>query len=238
MLVNFLKNFFPKRCLNCKLWDEFLCEKCFRTLKFLKKQRCPYCNHPSPGGITHNPRCTHHPNKKPRKLHLNGALSAVEYDNLAKKLVSEFKYYPQVKDLEEVIEKIFVRYFTPEEEYFKYDTVVTAVPLHPRRQRERGFNQAKIIAQILADLWELKTDFNLLVRKKNTDQQMGLTRRQRFKNINGAFDLSKTVNPQHLTSNIILVDDVWTTGATLKECCKVLKRSGVPKVWAVTLARD
>lgn len=240
MLSTLRDLFFPKRCLKCSAWDTFLCEECFRSLSFLKTQFCPYCNKPSPGGITHNPRCTHHSDKEPRKLHLNGALAVVKYDDLAKKLIQEFKYYPQVKDLKEVIAKIFKRYFTLEEEYFPYDTTITAVPLHKRRLRERGFNQAQIIAQILGNLWGLETNFNLLERQKDTDQQMGLSRKQRFRNISGAFrikeDSLRTVNCA--PSTVLIVDDVWTTGATLKECCKVLKHAGAPKVWAVTLARD
>lgn len=238
MIEKIFEALFPERCLGCNKWDKYLCDECWRKLPFLRQQRCPYCDKPSPGGITHQPLCTHLPDGAPRQLHLDGALAALEYNDLARKLVSQFKYYPQVENLKSEIAKIFRRYFTPEEEYFPHDTVITAVPLHWLRHNERGFNQAEVIAKILANLWQLETNFDLLKRKKNTKQQVGLKRSDRFRNIRGAFALSDTLNPQYLPLNIILVDDVWTTGYTLKECAKVLKRNSAQKVWAVTLARD
>jgi predicted amidophosphoribosyltransferase len=79
----------------------------------------------------------------------------------------------------------------------------------------------------------------MLKRTKHTKPQVGLESWERKKNIHGAFSLSPDVLTERYTldANVLLVDDVWTTGSTLKECCYVLKRGGVKKVWAITLAR-
>lgn len=239
MLYRLRELFFPKRCLGCGKWGEFLCEGCFQALPFLEKQLCAYCGKPALGGATHDPSCTHYPNGVPRRFYLDGVLSALSYEGLVRKLIGRFKYYPQVEGLWEVIAGVFYRCLGMEKGYFPNSTVVTAVPLHRRRLRERGFNQAQLIAQILAELWGLESNFHLLVRHRFTRVQRELRRSERFTNVRGAFLIKDKewfrVRPLPW---VVLVDDVWTTGATLKECGRVLKRAGVSKVWAVTLARD
>ena len=109
------------------------------------------------------------------------------------------------------------------------------VPLHPKREKERGFNQATIVASLIANRYSLVVK-NLLTRVKDTGRQVGKKREERLKAMSGAFELSRDT-PYVIPNTILLVDDVWTTGATLRECAKVLRRGGAKQVWGLVLAR-
>lgn len=112
--------------------------------------------------------------------------------------------------------------------------VIVPVPLHWWRSNERGFNQSAEIGQILSK--KLGLDYaEALKRTRYTKPQVKLKGSARRQNIHNAFALSP--NYQLPATNYLLIDDVWTTGSTLKECCYVLKKAGVQKVWAITLAR-
>ncbi len=240
MLNRLWQALFPERCVNCSRWGQYLCTQCWSQLNFLRTQFCPYCQKESPSGLTHNPLCTHHSAGQLRKYHLDGHLAAIKYDRLARRLLAEFKYFPQVRGLQKELRRILLRYFLSEEEYFAHQTIITAVPLHWIRYNERGFNQAEILAQILGEIWNTPTDFNLLKRVRYTKPQVQLNRAKRRQNIRGAFrTTNRAARARTNSATVVIVDDVWTTGATMKECARVLKQSGRAKeVWAVTLARD
>jgi ComF family protein len=116
---------------------------------------------------------------------------------------------------------------------------VVPVPLHPRKRAERGFNQAEQIARVALqqlarpDRFQLRT--GVLVRQRETGSQIGLTRHQRRENLRGAFAV---IDPTLIAqSNVLLVDDVVTTGTTASECARVLRRAGAARVWVVAVAR-
>lgn len=122
---------------------------------------------------------------------------------------------------------------------------VVPVPLHARRQSQRGFNQAEVIAgaalkQMSREQPGLETGrFALcagaLARRRETGSQIGLSRHQRRENLRGAFEVRDAT--QIKNGNVLLVDDVYTTGATVSECARVLKRAGAARVWVATVAR-
>jgi ComF family protein len=116
---------------------------------------------------------------------------------------------------------------------------VVPVPLHPRKQAERGFNQAEQIARValkqLARPQRFQLRIGVLGRQRETGSQIGLTRHQRRENLRGAFAV---IDPAPVARrNILLVDDVFTTGTTASECARVLRRAGAARVWVVTVAR-
>jgi ComF family protein len=111
--------------------------------------------------------------------------------------------------------------------------VIMPIPLHPRRLRERGYNQAELIAKIIAKNTNLSVSAAALQRIKYTGQQAKLTAEERSKNLEGAFVWTLPYQPP---DNVILVDDVYTTGATMNECASILKRAGARRVWGVVLA--
>jgi ComF family protein len=116
---------------------------------------------------------------------------------------------------------------TTAEEGFR-GTIAIPVPLHRARQRKRGFNQAELLARRLG----IPVDCGLLTRRKNTPSQTGLSRSQRTINLSAAFEVQRT--PPEC---VLVVDDVYTTGATLHEIAKTLKRAGTSRVEVLTVAR-
>jgi ComF family protein len=122
------------------------------------------------------------------------------------------------------------------------ELVVVAVPLFPARQRQRGYNQAELLADAaLAELrrlrpaWRLRLTPSVLKRRRDTQSQFELTPRGRRRNLEGAFAVDPARFP--LGCEVLLVDDIYTTGATARECARVLRRAGARKVWVATLAR-
>ncbi|MFH2085921.1 MAG: hypothetical protein ABII21_04015 [bacterium] len=113
--------------------------------------------------------------------------------------------------------------------------VVTSVPMWREKEGERGFNQAKIIGELLAE--EYGWDYiDILERVRETMPMYGLKKTQRRENVGGAFRVQNQCD-NSIVSRIILVDDVWTTGSTMQECTRVLKESGAMEVWGAILAR-
>jgi len=114
------------------------------------------------------------------------------------------------------------------------DAILVTLPMHPKKRRERGFDQAAIMAKALAAATGNKLS-NILERTKDTPPQSGLHPSQRIENVSGAF----RINPK--TANLagqkfIIVDDIYTTGASLNECARVLKSAGAQEIYAMTLA--
>ena len=115
---------------------------------------------------------------------------------------------------------------------------VVPVPLHAHKRAQRGFNQAELIARVAIKHLvrpDLQLSPGVLVRTRETVSQIGLTRHQRRQNLRGAFEV---VNPAAIAQrDILLVDDVFTTGTTVSECARVLRRAGAARVWVATVAR-
>jgi ComF family protein len=116
---------------------------------------------------------------------------------------------------------------------------VIPVPLHVRKRAQRGFNQSELIARAALkqlarpERFQISTD--VLVRHRETESQIGLTRHQRRENLRGAFAVT---DPQRLAKrDVLLVDDVFTSGATASECARVLRRAGANRVWVATVVR-
>jgi ComF family protein len=116
--------------------------------------------------------------------------------------------------------------------------MVVPVPLHARKLRQRGFNQSELIARAalkVGDHSRYVLCSNLLERRRETKSQIGLTSHQRRENLRGAFGVRK---PQEIAGReVLLVDDVYTTGTTVSECARILRRAGAPKIWVATVAR-
>jgi len=115
--------------------------------------------------------------------------------------------------------------------------LLVAVPLHKSRRRARGFNQAELIVRAARKRLAEKLEFagDVLVRQRETMSQVGLSREERLENMRGAFRVS--VAGRVRGRDVIVVDDVMTTGTTLSECARVLRRAGAERVWAATVAR-
>lgn len=226
---------FPKRCVGCKKFDSYFCVECVANIKQAELV-CPKCEKSAVGGQTH-PICRRH-------FGLDGLWSLGVYEDPLKKAIQKLKYDPKlVRDFVPVLVDIILEYWARYQPFvfdqIKKDGgrgwVVIPVPLHWWRENKRGFNQSGEIGKLLSKNLGLEYS-EILKRTRYTWSQAKLKSKERQKNIRGAFAVSDSALLSSYT-NILLIDDVWTTGATLKECCYVLKRSGAKKVWALTLAR-
>lgn len=223
---------FPKRCVYCQAFGQYFCGKCFSQIKFIKNQICPVCERPAIGGATH-PGCK-------TKFSLDSLISVCSYDGPIRAAIKRLKYRPWITDLGEILVDLVdhnLQGNTSINYLINGNPVVIPVPLHPSRERERGFNQSALMGKLIAKKFKLQFNSKLLIRQKKTKPQADLKGRERQENIRGAFTLSNNSLFMIPNSNILLVDDVWTTGSTLRACCGVIKRAGAQKAWALTLAR-
>jgi ComF family protein len=166
-------------------------------------------------------------------LHFDCAVAAYRSRGLVRKLVHDFKYgrqrhlrYPLAEWLGETLQD-------PRLRGRRFDVIVP-VPLHPARERERGFNQAALLAELLASRVTLPLR-PVLERIRYTTTQTAYDRAERMENLHDAFRLRKNRDVREL--RVLLIDDVLTTGSTLSECARVLKAAGAISVHAATAAR-
>ncbi len=222
---------FPKFCVGCGKWGTYFCPKCIEDIT-QGDLICPSCEREAVGGTTH-PICR-------SKWKLDGLWSLGAYKDPLRKAIQKLKY-SYVSELAEVLTDLMISYwarYTPQ--FFEEikeggEWIIVPVPLHLRRQKQRGFNQSALIGQLLSKKLGLEY-VETLKRIHYTKPQVELKSWQRKKNIKNAFSLSEHYTLD-LKPSILLIDDVWTTGSTLKECAYILKRGGAQKVWAITLAR-
>jgi len=193
---------------------------------------CPVCKKPAIDGITH-PKCQ-------TRTSLEGLVFFWRYKGIVHKIIHKIKYNPFIFT---AIEDIVGSHTTmPEnpafQDFLSQKPILIPVPLHKSRMRYRGYNHAEKIAQAFGKKWHLKVANNLLLRIKKTKPQAKLKFEERKSNIKNAFAINSSYHHISISSShSILVDDVWTTGSTLSECCRVLKQKGAQKIWALTLAR-
>lgn len=152
-----------------------------------------------------------------------------EYEGPLRKLIHVFKYSgvtPMASKLGSLLNAAL-----PREQQFD---VIVPMPLHWRKRLQRGFNQSELLAKFVSRRSGIRVS-NALRRRKRTDAQAGLTRSQRRTNVAGAFEVSRRSEVQG--RHVLLIDDVFTTGATASACAGVLKRAGAQRVTVLTLAR-
>ena len=167
------------------------------------------------------------------KPHL-GIYSVSAYEGVLKEAIHRFKFKNR-KALAEPLAILMVKYLghLPSFDHQEIDTIVP-VPLHNKRLRERGFNQAELMGQVIAKYLE-KPLYNALARIKKTKAQFDLPRDDRFHNIKDAF---KVVDSKAIyNKRVLLLDDIYTTGATIAECSKCLRIAGAKRVEVLTLSR-
>jgi competence protein ComFC len=232
-VLQHLKNYlldliFPINCLGCGKEKLYFCPECLAKIKPVDYFVCPICRLPSEYGQT-CPRCQ-------RQTSLNGLIFAADYEQpLLKKAISKMKYQ-LIKDLMTPLSELLINVLISSSftSYFLADLIIP-VPLHRHKIAERGFNQAELLAKIISEKFNWPMETKIVIRRKATKSQANLSKEKRLKNVVNAFQI---VDPCRLKDkNIILVDDVCTTGATLEEVAKILKANGAKRVFALTLAR-
>lgn len=224
MYKSLLNYIFPRQCYVCSKFGDYLCADCQAFLS-RSTQVCHVCREKSVAGLTHQ-ACKPYTN-------LDQVLVCLNYSKLIEKIVTDFKYHNYF-DIADFMAGYYIKLL---EEYQISDTVFVPVPLHKRRLWERGFNQSELICKKLEDE-KLGKGCNILVRKINTRHQVGLKRAQRLVNLEGAFTTNSNSKSKQIDQkSIFLVDDIMTTGATLKECAANLNPAGTQSVSAIVFAR-
>lgn len=236
-----IKNFildtlFPISCIACGKADAWLCRECLEKIPLRKSQVCPLCEKKiTPGGrICFSCR---------RKSALDGLLVATSYKNTHVSSAVHCYKYRFAEKMHAPLGELLIRAYLSAD--LPLPDAVIPVPLHPRRLRWRGFNQAALLARHLSE--NLTPGFpipvldDILVRTRYTHPQMQIknySRRQ--KNIENAFAIKSSEGSTFGIPNkrILLVDDIATTGSTLFEGARVLKNAGAQEVFAIAIARQ
>lgn len=230
-IINFLLDVvFPKQCLKCGQDDLWLCNQCFDNIKILKHQTCPICRIKNNGETCK--LCLNNTN-------IDGLLVATSLNKiLIQQLIHNFKY-KYITDLKLPLSNLLLKVFNNHRNNFiisnadKY--IIIPIPLHKKRLRERGFNQSNLLALNVAKKTKFVYKPNFIYRCKYTETQTKLSRKERINNIKTAFKLNKSLD--FINKNVIIIDDVATSLATLEECAKVLKKVGAKKIWGLVIAR-
>lgn len=214
---------FPHKCV-CGKWGMLLCDECRKEIRVDKTGLCPVCKRISEFGRT-CPACRHRSN-------LTGVMILGAHKGVLKDLIWKYKYRFIVdisKPLSGLIQARFGDFLR--EKRF----LVTYAPISHERLNYRGFNQAEVLAENVANGLILNSE-NLLYKENNVITQVGHTRRERLANIKGKI---KYIGPTNIPNKkVLIIDDVYTTGATLEECAKVLRQAGFREVWGLVLSRD
>ncbi len=218
--MNILDIVFPKLCVGCGNEGKYICDQCQRKL-IVPEQICPMCCKPSLDGWTH-PKCRN-------RYGMERLIVGLSYRGMVQQCLKKVKY----KSAWEIISFLYdLSNFGELKEF-----VVTSVPMWEQKERSRGFNQAEIVAELVAKNYKVR-NLVILERIKETKPMFGLKKKDRRENIERAFEINpKSQILQFSNQGVILVDDVWTTGATMRECARVLKEAGIREVWGVALAR-
>jgi len=230
--MHLLDLIYPKVCVGCGKFGAYICPHCANDLKKLSFLKCPECQHYAIDGRTH-PRCNH-------TYGLDGIKSFFPYTGIMKHAIKTVKYrfgYRALNDIFDCIPK------DPLLDIFRYDkgrsALVIPMPLHSSRLRWRGFNQAELFGKLIAEYLHIPMQTDVLRRLIATIPQVETkTKKERLQNMTGVFEVDKHhMKKEHQKATVLLVDDVFTTGATLRSAASELKHAGFSSVWGVTIAQ-
>lgn len=190
------------------------------------RQICYKCHSFSPLGRTHS-YCFISNN-------LDGIYAVWSYHGVIGQAIKNIKYH-FVSDLaDELISEFILKY---EQKPLKINSpILVPIPLHPSRKRWRGYNQSELLGKIIAEKLNWKFEPNLLIRTKNTKPQVDLDSKSRHENVKNIFSLNPKSDSDLKSKTVVIFDDVATTGSTLHEAGKVLRKNGAKVVWGMTIA--
>ncbi len=226
---------FPPLCHACKTFIPdagaiHICDGCLAGSPPITSPHCTLCGLPffTEGGIDH--LCGGCIDDPP---YFAAARAAVLFDGPVRDLIHRFKYGRKVQHCRP-LGLLAARQLGAFAADCSADLIIP-VPLHVKRLRERGFNQAVLLGEFLAGNWRLPLSRNNLRRTRWTEPQINLSAAERRDNVRGAFAVQDAGEVRN--RRIILVDDVYTTGSTVAECARTLRKGGAEAVFAVTVAR-
>lgn len=212
MTLNFI---YPPICGICgKLNNDFLCKKCEIILKSQAKFE-----------IIEN---------KYNSNFYDKHLYVFQYQGLIRRLLLDYKFNEKA-----YLYKTFVNFFLKDKKIFNllktYDTIIP-VPISKNRKKQRGYNQCLLLSKEISKILQIENNNNCLYKKKDILPQSTLNKEERGQNIKGAYEIKNIETIQN--KRILLIDDIFTTGSTLNECAKVLKKANPNKIDCLTIAKD
>lgn len=223
---------FPQFCLGCQKEGEILCAECFEKIPFYSGFLCPVC-----GKRDWEPRkhiaCAD-------KTFLKTLIVATAYDGIVRKIIHAYKY-KSIQSLTEPLSQLLIKTMGTGLPNRFFGFSIIPIPLHPARLKQRGFNQAELIAKKLGEFYKIPVINNALIRVKNTLPQVEVGEKEKRKeNIKNAFaclPAEALAKAGFREKKILLIDDVSSTGATLEEAARVLKNSGAKEIWGIVVAK-
>jgi ComF family protein len=226
---------FPPACVDCEeILDEdlpfSLCRACFSEIRFIGSPLCPCCGLPYAAESASDHPCGE---CLSRKQYFTALRSLGIYDSALLKAIQRFKYQGSLH-VGEALGSLMASHSYPAFDMTEYD-VIMPVPLHVGRLRERGFNQSLLLARVIARKFPVEIDFMTLRRAVGTAPQTGLRKEDRAANVRGAFELGDRARVKG--KKVLIIDDVYTTGSTVRECARILLKGGARSVGVLTLAR-
>jgi competence protein ComFC len=225
--------FFPPHCASCGADTQrgvHVCADCTVRARPIERPFCQRCSEPFEGEIEGDFQCA---NCGGRELHFDCAVAPYLSRGIVREFIHRFKY-----DHERFLRRPLGDWLADALSDARlqnppFDAIVP-VPLHPARLRERGFNQAALLAELLAERAAVPV-FECLQRTRYTTTQTRLDRHERMENLRNAFRVRQSASVQ--SRHLLIVDDVFTTGSTVDECARVLRRAGAASVRVATVAR-
>jgi len=235
-VLNFLLDLlFPWQCLYCQKEvenDYPLCESCFQQIPIFDDFICPICQRKLTSDRTLHQYC-----RQKTKLEALGVVSSYQ-NNILKETIHNFKYN-KITSLSQPLSLLMIKFL--EQSYFfsqlpKDNLLIIPLPLHLKKKRQRGFNQSELIAKEIANYFYLPCETDILLRVVNNSPQVSLENSDlRKENVKDIFKVNNQESIRNKT--IILLDDVYTTGATMEEAAKTLKQNNAKKVIGLVLAK-
>lgn len=230
MVVDFL---FPPACPYCdKIIDsrQIMCDSCFEKIRFIKAPKCYRCSKPLPTSATSDEKllCTDCLAKRPV---YDLARSCFVYDSFSRQTILKLKYFDRTD-----LRLFFAHYLMLSgADVIEKCDVVLPIPMFWSRRFKRGYNQAALLAELVAKQADKPYYSHVLLRVRSTESQTRKTAEERRKNLKNAFEIAH----KELISNkcVLLIDDVLTTGSTGEACAKELKKAGAKAVYLLTIAR-
>ena len=216
---------FPKFCVGCGKEGDFLCPSCLESLPFIMPPVCPRCGRPQAEG-TLCPSCRQWP------AEVDGIRSPFRFEGAIRQAIHEFKYH-NLRALANPLAQLLRDYLT---NHPLPADVLVPVPLHPKRLKERGYNQSHQLAVALGNLINLPVVADCLRRRRHTPPQARTaTAEERRHNTADAFACR---DDRLRGKQVVLIDDVATSGATLDACAAAVKAAGATSAWGLVMARE
>ena len=213
---------FPRTCAGCGREGEYLCDECEDAIPRLEPPQCNVCSAPSRASVCAWCRSANQP--------FNGITAPYRWTGVVQELVYSLKYRNVRASAPRLAELMSAHLM---EKSIDAD-IIAPVPLHPSRERERGYNQSELLARQVSSSTEIPMDAELLARLRNTPPQVTMTSpEERRQNVVGAFECVGDAQGKR----VLLIDDVVTSGATVAECAAQLRKAGAATIWVLSLAR-